>query len=256
MAPTPSTAFANANTRQTLHYLNLVQPDLYLPQCLHAHYVVAAHAGRKGPVAAPAFACCQPAGDPLRHHAADGPGQLLGSTVPRGLQRSLVERQKCMQHVVHTLIHACRVRSQIEAHLIVDGTARAACEQLVRQAGMADLIHFHGRVPPESVQLLLQRSLAILLICGFEGLPVALLEAMAAGVVPVVRAIESGIPELVLHQRIGLLVENDPVEAAAALLRLSHTPTFWQQCSTQARELVQAGYGAGKSFERWGSACV
>jgi hypothetical protein len=25
-----------------------VQPDLFLPQCLHAHYVAAAHAGRHG----------------------------------------------------------------------------------------------------------------------------------------------------------------------------------------------------------------
>ena len=96
--------------------------------------------------------------------------------------------------VVNTLIHACQASSQIEAHLIGDGPDRAACEQLVHQAGFADRIHFHGRVPPEQVQPLLQRSQAILLMSEYEGLPVALLEAMAAGVVPVVRSIESGIP--------------------------------------------------------------
>jgi colanic acid/amylovoran biosynthesis glycosyltransferase len=37
----------------------------------------------------------------------------------------------------------------------------------------------------------------LLRMSGIEGLPVALLEAMAAGVVPVVLSIESGIPELV-----------------------------------------------------------
>jgi colanic acid/amylovoran biosynthesis glycosyltransferase len=31
-----------------LQFLNQVQPDLFLPQCLHAHYVAAAHAGRQG----------------------------------------------------------------------------------------------------------------------------------------------------------------------------------------------------------------
>lgn len=163
----------------------------------------------------------------------------------------MVERQKCIQQVVHTLIHACQASSQIEAHLIGDGPDRAACEQLVHQAGLAGRIHFHGRVPPEQVQPLLQRSQAILLMSDFEGLPVALLEAMAAGVVPVVRSIESGIPELVLHERTGLLVSNDPVEAAAALVRLSREPELWQRCSTQSRALVEGGYGAEQCFGLW-----
>jgi colanic acid/amylovoran biosynthesis glycosyltransferase len=74
---------------------------------------------------------------------------------------------------------------------------------------------------------------------------------MAAGVVPVVRAIESGIPELVHHERTGLLVGNDPAEAAAALVRLSRDPDLWQRCSTQTRALVEGGYGADQCFERW-----
>lgn len=37
-----------ADTRQILQFLNQVQPDLFLPQCLHAHYLAAAHAGRQG----------------------------------------------------------------------------------------------------------------------------------------------------------------------------------------------------------------
>jgi colanic acid/amylovoran biosynthesis glycosyltransferase len=85
----------------------------------------------------------------------------------------------------------------------------------------------------------------------FEGLPVALLEAMAAGVVSVMRAIERGVPELVHHERTGSLVGNDPAEAAAALVRLSRDPELWQRCSTQSRVLVEAGYGAVQCFERW-----
>ena len=163
----------------------------------------------------------------------------------------MVERQKCIHQVVHTLIQACQVSSQIKAHLIGDGAERAACENLVRQAGLAGRIHFHGRIPTEQVQPLLLRSQAILLMSDFEGLPVALLEAMAAGAVPVVRAIESGIPELVLHERTGLLVDNDPAEAAAQLVRLSGEPPLWQHCSTNSRALVQEGYDANRCFDRW-----
>ena len=42
-----------------------------------------------------------------------------------------------------------------KADLIGDGDG-AASEQLVHLAGFADRIHFHGRVPPEQVQPLLQ----------------------------------------------------------------------------------------------------
>lgn len=65
-----------------------------------------------------------------------------------------------------------------------------------------------------------------------------------------VRATENGISELVQHERTGLLVSNDPAEAAAALVRLSSEPNFWQRCSTQTRALAEGGYGAEQCFER------
>ena len=266
-----------------------MQPDLFLPQCLHSHYLAAAHAGRQGlpwifimHSDDPDYWCIAEVLTPETHGGssvcvsqflAQQLRKRLPATSPQGIPYGItlptaqasfsdqpfrvvysgrmLERQKCIQQVVHTLIHACQASSQIEAHLIGDGPDRAASEQLVHQAGHSERIHFHGRVPPEQVQPLLQRSQAILLMSDFEGLPVALLEAMAAGVVPVVRAIESGIPELVHHERTGLLVGNDSAEAAAALVRLSREPDLWTQCSTQSRALVQAGYGAEQCFEQW-----
>lgn len=283
------TGSLEADSRHTLQFLNQVQPDLFLPQCLHAHYLAAAYAGRKG---LPwlftmhsddsDYWCVAEALTPETHGGssvcvsqflAQQLRQRLPSTnphaVPYGItlptalagfanqpfrvvySGRMLERQKCIQQVVHTLIHACQASIQIEGHLIGDGPDRTACQQFVHQAGLTGRIHFHGRIPPEQVQPLLQRSQAILLMSDFEGLPVALLEAMAAGVVPVVRAIESGIPELVEHEHTGLLVENDPAEAAAALVRLSRDPGLWQRCSSKARVLVESGYAADQCFARW-----
>jgi len=277
------------DTRQTLKFLNQVQPDLFLPQCLHAHYVAAAHAGRQGlpwiftmHSDDPDYWCVAEALTPEIHGGrsvcvsqflAQELRQRMPCTTPRVIPYGIVlpadhasfsdqpfrvvysgrmvDHQKCIHQVVHTLVHACQASSQIEAHLIGDGPGRDTCEQLVHQAGLADRIHFYGRIPADEVQPLLQRSQAILLMSDFEGLPVALLEAMAAGVVPVVRSIESGIPELVLHNRTGLLVANDPAEASAALVRLSHKPDLWQHCSSQARALVKASYSAGFCLDRW-----
>jgi colanic acid/amylovoran biosynthesis glycosyltransferase len=283
------TGSLEADTLQTLKFLNQVQPELFLPQCLHAHYVAAAHAGRQGlpwiftmHSDDPDYWCVAETLTPethggssvcvsnflaqqLRQRVPVTHPQVIpcGIKLPRGqasfsdqpfrvvYSGRLVERQKCIHQVVHTLIQACRASSQIEAQLIGEGPARAACEQLVCQAGLADRIHFQGRVPPEQVQPLLERCQAILLMSDFEGLPVALLEAMAAGVVPVVRAIESGIPELVHHERTGLLVANNPAEAAAELVRLSSEPGLWQHCSGQAQAMVARSFSADLCFEQW-----
>ena len=63
------------------------------------------------------------------------------------------------------------------------------------------------------MQPLLQRSQAILLVSDFQGLMVAMNEAMAAGLAPVVREIKSGIPPVIT----GMIVNNDSAAAAAEL---------------------------------------
>jgi glycosyltransferase involved in cell wall biosynthesis len=54
-----------------------------------------------------------------------------------------------------------------------------------------------GKLPHDQVSSLLGRVHAFVLTSAYEGLPVSLLEAMAHGCVPLVTAVESGIPELV-----------------------------------------------------------
>lgn len=85
----------------------------------------------------------------------------------------------------------------------------------------------------------------------FEGLPVALLEAMAAGVVPLARSIPSGIPELIQHERTGLLVVKNPAKAAETLVELSRNKELWQHCSANARALVESAYSSDRCFDLW-----
>jgi len=118
-------------------------------------------------------------------------------------------------------------------------------------AGLAQRITFSGRLAPQQVKNELLTCQAIVLMSDFEGLPVALLEAMAVGVVPVVRTIPSGIPELVLHERTGLLVDDQPTNAASALVRLAGDPDLWECCSQAGRELVLRRYSEEACYRRW-----
>lgn len=274
---------------RTLGFLNQVQPDLFLPQCLHAHYLAACHAGRQGlpwiftmHSDDPDYWCVAEVLTPenngggsvcvskfLEHElrrkvSAARPIMIpYGITLPQNhtyfsdqdfrvvYSGRMVKHQKCIHQVVRTLINACKSCHQMEADMIGDGPERDACQRRVRQAGLADRIRFLGRLPPEQVTPLLQRSQAILLMSDFEGLPLALLEAMACGVVPVVRIMASGIPELVHHEHTGLLVPNHPWRAAKALIRLQRDPLLWQRCSSSARSLVASSYRTDHGFGLW-----
>jgi glycosyltransferase involved in cell wall biosynthesis len=73
-----------------------------------------------------------------------------------------------------------------------------------------------------------------------EGLPVALLEAMGFGVVPVVSNIESGVPDVVSHGVNGLLPDvGDVVGFAEAIARLDHDRVLLERLSAAARRLVE-----------------
>ncbi len=277
------------DVQETLAFLNHWQPTVFLPQCKPAHYAAAAQAGSRGlpwaitlhsddpdywatvgafggPRYGSSLVCVsRHIRDELILRQIKRPASVIpcGVTIPDHMTTfrkdpfrvvfsgRIWEHQKRASLVIQTLIRACGSSDSIHATLIGDGYARAACERQVAEAGLTGAITFSGPLPSSQVQARLLGAQAILLMSDFEGLPIALLEAMAAGVVPVVRRIPSGIPELVHHERTGLLVSEDPAEAALALLRLADDPDLWQRCSTAARDLVAQHYSADSSYALW-----
>jgi glycosyltransferase involved in cell wall biosynthesis len=73
-----------------------------------------------------------------------------------------------------------------------------------------------------------------------EGLPVALLEAMGAGVVPVVSNIDSGVPDVMTADVTGLLPEvGDVTGFAAAIARLAADRPMLERMSAAGRRMVE-----------------
>lgn len=127
--------------------------------------------------------------------------------------------------------------------MIGDGHLRPACEALAATLGLGSAVSFLGAQPAHSVAETMQHAEALLLSSGTaadgdsEGLPIVLLEAMAAGL-PLVATRHAGIPDAVQHEVEGLLCESgDAPGLAAALLRLHQDPALRQHLAraTQAR---------------------
>lgn len=104
--------------------------------------------------------------------------------------------------------------------IVGDGPLREDLVELVGRLGLADKVSFHGIASSEQVRLKLEQAHIFVLPSvtsangDKEGIPVALMEAMAAGV-PVVSTRHSGIPELIEHGVTGLLSEEREIGGLA-----------------------------------------
>lgn len=109
---------------------------------------------------------------------------------------------------------------QPDARLVLVGLGPLE-EQLREQAerlGLGDAVLFTGM--RDDVFELLPALDVFVLSSRFEGLPIALLEAMASGVAPVATKV-GGIPEVITHGDDGLLIDpGDPGVLAAALTKV------------------------------------
>ncbi|NSW54318.1 MAG: glycosyltransferase family 4 protein [Anaerolineae bacterium] len=122
-----------------------------------------------------------------------------------------------------------------------EGPLRGELERLARSLGLADRVRFLGLRPDLPVLLRLAR--VFVLPSLQEGLPLVLLEAMAAGT-PVVAAAVGGVPELVRDAGTGLLADPaDPATFSAAIAALLADETLQAALAANARALVQAQYG-------------
>jgi colanic acid/amylovoran biosynthesis glycosyltransferase len=146
------------------------------------------------------------------------------------------------------LIKACaRLRDsgrRFRCLLVGDGELRPAIEARIARLGLQDVVVLLGRQPRERVSELLAEADVLVLPSVTtesgkqEGIPVALMEALACEV-PVVATAISGIPELVIDGATGLLVpQRDAAALAGALARLCDNPEFGRRLAANGRALV------------------
>lgn len=161
---------------------------------------------------------------------------------PEGMRVVAIGRM-AEQKGFHILIAAmARLRTRLpELRLVLvgDGEMRAALEQAIAAEGLAGRITLAGWQDEAGIRAALDNSQALVLPSFAEGLPVVIMEAMAAGR-PVIATWIAGIPELVQDGRTGWLVPAGDAEALAeALLDLAVLPAARRgEMGAQARQRV------------------
>ncbi len=133
-----------------------------------------------------------------------------------------LEPQKGHRVLLDAMPAVSREFPRVRLVCLSEGSLRPALEQHAIALGIAELVRFVGRQPD------VRDWFAIADLCVlpsfYEGLPLAAIEALAAGR-PIVATAVDGTPEVVLHGRTGLTVPpGDPERLAQAICELLRNP--------------------------------
>jgi glycosyltransferase involved in cell wall biosynthesis len=132
---------------------------------------------------------------------------------------------------IEGLLEVIRDRRDWRLVVVGDGPLRPTLESRAASLGVEDRVSWMGWRTHDEVQALLAKADVFVLNSTYEGLPHVVLEAMRAGV-PVVATSVGGTPEVVSHDRTGLLVScGDQTALRRAVTEILSSPA-------KARELV------------------
>jgi glycosyltransferase involved in cell wall biosynthesis len=147
-------------------------------------------------------------------------------------------------------------RPDIRIAIAGSGTQRPRLEELAERLHIRDRVSLLGKVSRDDIRTHLAAAGLFALPCRSalsgdrDAIPVSLIEAMACSV-PVVSTRFSGIPELVEHERSGLLVDpDDPVDLAAAIVRLLDDAPLRKQLQAAARQRVMDRFNLTDTVEQ------
>jgi colanic acid/amylovoran biosynthesis glycosyltransferase len=135
-----------------------------------------------------------------------------------------------------------RNRQPVRLVLVGDGPTRAALETRARELCIDAHVTFAGAVGQDEIGDWYTRADVFCLPSFAEGVPVALMEAMATEL-PVITTPVAGIPELVEHGVSGLLVEPGDADVLAdALATLTVDPSLRRRMGAAGRARVLAEF--------------
>jgi glycosyltransferase involved in cell wall biosynthesis len=150
---------------------------------------------------------------------------------------------------VQVLADVAARRPDVRAVMVGDGPLRDSVREEAARLGVGARLEMTGRVA--DVERYLVRSRVFVLTSRFEGVSIALAEAMAAGVVPVVSDV-GDLADLVEDGRNGFLVDpEDPQAFVERVLELLGQPERCRRLSQAAREKALSRVSLEQVTELW-----
>jgi glycosyltransferase involved in cell wall biosynthesis len=155
-----------------------------------------------------------------------------------------VGRLTPVKHQAMLLEVLARLPEYVTLTIVGEGPERSRLERMISRLGLSKRVSMPGEV--QEIAPYLSGPAVFVLSSSYEGLPVSVLEAMAAGL-PVVATAVGGVPEAVLDGRTGYVVPGNDVEGfTARVLRLLEDPSALRRFGDAGRTHYQANFTSGR----------
>lgn len=159
--------------------------------------------------------------------------------VPRLLVAGRLSREKGVDLALRAFALVLRRCPSARLTVAGDGPERPALERLATELGISEAVEFLGWTAPDEIPTLLNAASVLVLPSRADSFPLVGLEA-ALMERPVVAAAVGGLPEMIVHEETGILVNaEDPGALATAVVRLIEDPTWSVRLGRAARQRVQ-----------------
>ncbi|RYY70132.1 MAG: glycosyltransferase [Chitinophagaceae bacterium] len=188
-----------------------------------------------------------PYGAPVPEKAAAYPDSVLKLVYAGRLN----EHQKRISDVTKALCKAAATIEGIECSIYGSGQDLANVKRIIAEESNGVKVQYKGSLDSHLVQQHLLENHIFVLLSDFEGIPIALMEAMACGLVPVCTNVKSGMTELITHKINGLLVDDRSVAFLDAIKFLKENPLEWQRMSDAAKETIHSHYSEELCNQKW-----
>jgi glycosyltransferase involved in cell wall biosynthesis len=161
--------------------------------------------------------------------------------------RHIKEKQPHL--LLDIVAHLRHTHPDVRAALVGDGPLTAELEAQARRLGIEQNVCFLGKL--ERVEQVLASSKLFVLTSATEGLAIAMVEAMAAGL-PVLAPDVGELSELLRDQENGIVIQPEKIEASAAQVSgLLDDQERLARMSAAARERAVARNGIAAVERRW-----
>ena len=150
------------------------------------------------------------------------------------------------------LLRACSVLRargvQFRCLIVGEGPERRKLERLIRELKIAEIVDLVGHLPREDIGRYYELADLVVLTSRSEGIPLALMEAMARSKLVLAPAI-SGIPELVIDGRTGFLYKPGSVgDFVRQVEQICSSLDILQTIRRSAREHVQIHFEQSRNL--------
>ena len=163
----------------------------------------------------------------------------------------LVKEAKQILKLTKAFCDASKVNSNLEFSIYGDGDQEQSIKALIKDEKASKNVTLFKALPPSQILNKIQEHHVFTLMSDYEGMPIALMEAMACGVVPVCYVGEGGVDEIIEHGVNGFIVKNRGEDYQKKLQLLANDKPLWETMSKNAIATIQQKYSSKITHHKW-----